>query len=148
MKIEFDEQCSPCKGTGVYQGMGERDGYAVVCHICKGTGKHHFIHEYEEFTGRKEAAGITKIIESNPGICVGGDTLDFGGISYSQWKTDGIFPSGSEMRQYVCPCWWYQSADYKKKPKWVECDLGAFSSCRNFPTKQLCWDRFDKEAAE
>ena len=37
--IEFDCECESCKGTGLYVGMAEREGSAVVCHTCKGTGK-------------------------------------------------------------------------------------------------------------
>jgi hypothetical protein len=51
------------------------------------------------------------------------------------------------MRKYTCPAWWYQSADYKKKPNWKEClACGSFSSCKHFSIKQNCWDRFDKES--
>lgn len=145
MRIEFDEQCSSCKGTGLYRGMAERDGYAVVCGKCKGSGKYHFIHEYEEFTGRKELEGITKVIEANPGIVVGG-FLDFGGISYEQWKENGNFPPGTEMRNYTCPEWWYQTTDYKKKPDWDEClRAGMFSGCKYFNNKEKCWKRWDNE---
>ncbi len=72
MRIEFDEQCKPCNGSGLYKGMAERDGYAVVCQNCGGTGKHHFVYEYEEFTGRKDRDDITNVIQCNPGIAVGG----------------------------------------------------------------------------
>jgi len=76
-KIEFDEQCQHCGGTGLYRGLGERDGFAVVCNYCEGTGKYHFVHIYEEFTGRKESEGVATVIQCNPGIVVGG-LLDFG----------------------------------------------------------------------
>lgn len=150
MVIEFDEECSACKGTGVFQGMAERDGFAVVCHKCGGTGKSHFIHEYQEFTGRKEREGITNILQTNPGIMVGkGVGLEFGGISYEQWKIDGKFPKGSEMRNFTCPAWWYQSADYKKKPKWDRCIIcGSFSNCKYFEDKSKCWELWDKEYKE
>jgi len=32
------EICKSCSGTGLYSGMGERTGYAVVCLYCKGRG--------------------------------------------------------------------------------------------------------------
>lgn len=30
-------ECQACKGTGLYKGMAERDGAAVVCSHCHGT---------------------------------------------------------------------------------------------------------------
>ncbi|GAH55007.1 unnamed protein product, partial [marine sediment metagenome] len=39
--IEYDCECNDCKGTGLYTGMAEGDGFAVVCHACNGTGKRH-----------------------------------------------------------------------------------------------------------
>lgn len=147
--IELTEICNSCKGTGLYVGMAERNGAAVVCHICKGTGCHKFKHEYEEFTERKEIKGIKRVYEVNPGIIIGegGDIKleDFGGISFEDWNSGDKFPIGSEDRKYTCPSWWYQSADYKKKPSWKECTFGGtFSSCRHFNNKEKCWERFDK----
>lgn len=37
--IKIECECNACKGTGLYVGMAERDGAAVVCYTCKGTGK-------------------------------------------------------------------------------------------------------------
>jgi len=150
MKIEFDQECSECHGTGLYVGMAERDGAAVVCHHCKGTGKYHFTHEYEEFTGRKPNPKVIRIYEVNPGIMIGtgkGHTLEeFGGLPAVDWAAGKPFGPGTEDRRYTCPAWWYQSADYKKKPDWDECGaLGSFSSCKSFAAKSLCWNKFDKE---
>jgi len=144
-KIEFDQQCKDCKGTGLYAGMGERDGYAVQCYKCSGTGKYHFVHEYEEFTDRKTRNDVTKVIECNPGIMAGGN-LNFGGMSYQEWLSGKKFKTGMEMREYTCPAWWYQTANYEKKPNWEECwGCGLFSSCKHFKNKQTCWERWDKE---
>jgi hypothetical protein len=151
MKVaEFDEKCPSCKGTGLYQGMGEGKGFAVVCHTCSGTGKHHFKHVYEEFTKRKEATNVVQVLEVNPGISVGtNDKIsfkDFGGMSYEDWKKGKKFPSKSEMRRFTCPAWWYQSANYELKPHWEECTLcGSFSDCKRFKTKAKCWKKFDSE---
>jgi hypothetical protein len=50
------------------------------------------------------------------------------------------------MRNYTCPAWWYQSADYTKKPEWEECiACGSFSECKNFSNKEKCWEKFDAE---
>jgi hypothetical protein len=148
MRIEFDEKCKACHGTGLYKGFAERDGYAVVCHNCKGTGKFHFVHVYEEFERKEIRDGIHTIIQTNPGFQLGGakGEYDFGGISYQAWLNGEPFKHGTEMRRCVCPAWWYQSADYSKKPEWKECwGVGAFSQCKYFTQKEKCWERWDKE---
>jgi hypothetical protein len=153
--IEFDEKCRACKGTGLYVGIAERDGSAVVCHTCNGTGCHHFKYEYEDFTERIPRADVNQVVQVNPGIIIGkgaqgGYVLsDFGGMSYQDWQAGKPFEAGMEMRRFVCPAWWYQSADYKKKPDWDEClACGSFSGCSSFKTKERCWARWDKEFGE
>ena len=37
--ISWTQQCEDCKGIGLYQGMGEREGASVVCKGCRGTGR-------------------------------------------------------------------------------------------------------------
>ncbi len=148
--IEHIEECKSCGGTGLYIGLAERDGMAVVCHGCKGTGAHKYRHEYEEFTGRRERGDVVRVLQINLGIIVGsrhGDYSRFGGMSYFDWNEGKPFPSGSEMRESVCPAWWYQTADYKKKPLWDECGSTGttFSRCRRFLAKETCWARWDKE---
>jgi len=146
--IEYDCECSSCRGTGVFNGMAERDGYAVVCHTCKGTGKTHKRYEYDDFTGRKHRDGIHHVVESNPGIVLGGIEFDFGGQLYEDWEAGTPFPAGSEMRHFTCPAWWYQGVDYEKKPRWEECvGVGMFSQCPHFSRKVDCWARFDREQA-
>lgn len=152
--IEFDQECKSCGATGLYVGCAEHDGLAVVCSTCKGTGKHHVKIEFDDFEGRKKK-NVKWVLEGNPGIVVGlkgKDSSyrfeDFGGQSYTDWLADRSFPAASEMRQFTCPAWWYQSADYDKKPKWSECDgWGCFSDCWHFRNKEKCWQRFDKEAS-
>lgn len=149
--IEYDCICTSCEGTGLYKGFGERDGFAVVCYRCKGTGKRHEKIEYDDpLKKRKTRTDIIRVLQANPGIGVGiskerGLTLEsFGGMPYIDWQKGLSFPLKSEMRNYTCPAWWYQSADYDKKPDWDECMLGGmFSHCDHFGNKHLCWAKFD-----
>jgi hypothetical protein len=154
--IEINEKCQSCKGTGLYHGLGESDGSAVVCHTCGGTGCHKFRHEYEDFTERVADFSTRRVYEVNPGIGIGKGTLDgkrlrledLGGMPFEEWAKGKPFPKRSEMRAYTCPAWWYQCADYDKKPKWRECheNLGvSFSQCKHFGNKAKCWERWDKE---
>ena len=146
--IEFDEVCKSCNGTGLYVGIAEKDGAAVICHTCNGTGYHHFKYTYEEFKKRKEIQDIKRVYQVNPVIGNGGNCSleDFGGISYEDWKKGKEFVLGTENRKYTCPAWWYQTADYYKKPHWDKCPpCGVFSNCKHFKDKDKCWKRFDQE---
>ena len=149
-KKEVLAKCKACRGEGLYVGMAERDGAAVVCSSCKGDGSRVYIFEWEDFEGRQPPSKpIERVYEVNPGIVIGkgnGLTLEqFGGMSYEDWAHNKPFPPKSENRAYTCPAWWYQSADYEKKPRWKECGWGTFSSCQHFPTKSKCWERWDIE---
>ena len=139
--IEFDENCKSCQGTGLYMGRAERDGAAVVCHICDGTGCHHVKIQYDNFDGRVGRWDVDRVFKTNPGMCLGkkfpGGSIkelsEFGGMPYSDWVCGLPFPAKSENRKYTCPAWWYQSADYAKKPIWSECPiLGCFRDCKHF----------------
>ena len=149
--VEWSQECKACNATGIYVGMAERDGFGVVCHSCKGTGEQQMRFEYEPFQERKKREDVKRVLRINPGICVGGGTggkfsiSDFGGMNYEMWWTGAPFLQGQEMRRLTCPAWWYQSADYKKKPEWEECSWGSFPGCKHFPQKDQCWERFDQE---
>lgn len=154
--IEIKEKCQSCGGTGLYVGMGERDGAAVVCHTCSGSGCHVFKHEYEDFVQREARSGVVQVYESNPGICIGAGKsgyalADFGGMPIKKWLAGSQFVLGMENRRFTCPAWWYQGVEYALKPFWKECeDMPgcSFSSCKHFCDKKLCWERFDREHPE
>lgn len=55
-------QCDDCTGTGVYSGMCEGKGHAVVCLGCDGSGKAAF--QYTPFTKRRRARGINTVSRS------------------------------------------------------------------------------------
>lgn len=152
--IEYDCKCYSCSGTGLYVGIAEHDGAAVVCYDCKGTGLVHKKIEYEDFEGRVLRTNIDRVFYTSCGIVIGigrdkqYKLKDFGGMPYKEWFADQSFPEKSEMRLFTCPQWYYQSADYEKKPDFEECKSnygGAFSGCASFPNKEKCWERFDKE---
>ncbi len=154
-KFEVKEVCQECDGTGLYQGMAEHDGFAVVCNNCGGTGCHHLIHIYEEFEKKRIKEGVKQVIQNNCGICVGIEktketgqlTYDsFGGVCYSEWQNlsdPNKFPKKTEMRNFTCPYWW----NYQSKPKWKKCIKGSgyYSNCEHFSNKSECWKEFDKE---
>ena len=150
-KKEWDQQCKSCGGTGLYVGMAERSGAAVVCNKCHGSGSQHVIEEYLRFQGRRHRQGVTRVYQTSAGIILDPTMMD-GGVSYDKWKMDGASARrpGTEIRQYTCPAWWYQSADSSKKPDWVECNKvwGRFDQCPSFTEKSKCWERWDVEYKE
>jgi len=150
--IKIKEKCKACGGTGLYIGMAERDGAAIVCQKCKGTGCYEFIHQYEEFEKRIDRNDVKRVYEVNPGIVIGNGPNckleDFGGMPFKDWNQGKKFIPGMEDRNHTCPAWWYQLSNIAKRPNWKECwsNLGRrFSECSHFNEKEKCWDRWDKE---
>lgn len=148
--IEYDCKCSSCKGTGLYIGMAESCGAAVVCSTCRGTGKRHIKIEYEDFDGLIERHDVRRVIQWNPGIGVdegnGYKLEDFGGMDYADWLQNKPFPAKSEMRRFTCPYWWYQGD--KEQPHWEQCSVHggqSFKQCPVFEHKDLCWQKWDNE---
>lgn len=58
--------CQSCGGTGLYKGIFEPSGTAVVCSTCKGTGAQEVPTDYAPapttaYAGRKLKAGISRV---------------------------------------------------------------------------------------
>ena len=141
--ITIKRECIPCGGTGLYAGFGESKDTAVVCHTCSGTGEETVKILDKPFTRRKKRKGIKKVYETNPGWKLTSEMK--GGLLYKDWLNGRTF-RGTELRDHVCPCWWYQNVNYERKPKWEECfSVNAFKECKCFKNKDKCWERFDKE---
>ena len=147
---EWTQECKSCQGTGLYVGMAESGGAEIVCHTCNSTGEQKMHFEFTEFTGRKTRSGVTHVYRCNPGIFVDDKGTVPGGVSLQEWlqKPESVNEVGKEMREHTCPAWWYQTADYKKKPDCSEHGFGVFSKCPCFPQKQVCWERWDAQYRE
>lgn len=141
--ISVHIECSACRGTGLYIGFAEGDGTAVVCTRCNGTGEK--ILDYKPFIKRNPPPHrVKRVFQTNFGYRTTPD--DPSGMPVEDWDAGKPFPKGSEDRERSCPAWFYQSADCSKKPDWDWCAAAnVFSQCRHFPTKQKCWERWDKE---
>lgn len=63
-------ECDACGGTGLYSGMCEAAGQAVVCLDCSGTGCKNI--SYEPYTGRKRKRGVKGIRFSRGRLIVSG----------------------------------------------------------------------------
>ena len=147
-QITWTQECDKCLGRGLYIGMGERDGVAVVCYLCKGTGELHRAVAYTPFTGRRPSPEVVRVFAVNPGIVL--TPAAKGGITGVEWykQSHSAFEPGREAREFFCPAWWYQYADHTKKPDFPECiKIGSFTDCPEFSQKARCWERWDAKEA-
>jgi hypothetical protein len=87
--MTIDVECPDCRGTGVYSGMCEAEGEAVVCVVCGGTGCKKV--QYTPFTHRKQAKGI-KTVRWSQGRFIAGPIGGVGdSITYKEFA-EGKFP--------------------------------------------------------
>ena len=146
---EWTQECHSCHGTGIYQGMGEGQGAAVVCTTCGGTGEQHIKHQFEKFTGRKINPHVTRIYRTGAGIKLHADLVP-GGVSYEKWLSDpeSVNAPGNEIREFACPAQWFRALDptWETAPKWAECIKNGYPhDCPSFAQKDKCWERWDLE---
>lgn len=162
--IEFDQKCKACGGTGLFV-LTERYGMAIICRPCKGSGHYLTRIEYEDFEGLEEETGIERVFEIDLGLKQVTEIplraservrmirdqrlIDYGGLPYRIWYNNYAsqnepFPLGTENRNFTCPAWWYQNADYDRMPRWDECEgVVNFGACDFFSEKDKCWMKWD-----
>jgi hypothetical protein len=153
--IEMEIECPACNGTGVYTGMAERGGAAVVCRQCKGTGAYQYKYSYNEFTGRKQRDDVKRVYKGGYGYVIATGIIAFGktavdmdkeGVSYSDFLS-GEMPSHTTT--IACPMLADQGACHDIKGFVDECMelhggwIGNISQCNNQCNKADCWDRFN-----
>lgn len=142
-------RCENCRGTGLYVGMAERDGAAIVCHGCKGTGG--VLRTFTLFAKRELRDDVTRVYQRgcgfvigvNPGVC---GLSDFGGVPFAEWNPEQPFPKGAEDREHTCP-YWFHGQEWKHK----RCDDShagqRYSDCPHFKYKTNCWALYDARAS-
>lgn len=91
MKKSVIAQCDSCGGTGLYQGMCEKEGEPVVCLSCKGTGG--VTVSYTPYTGRKRKRGITCVRFSR-----GTFILSCGGVKGTEMSYDEFQKKVPELK--------------------------------------------------
>lgn len=155
-EINLKIECKSCGGTGIYVGMGERDGASVICHTCNGTGCQDYYFTYTEFKERKKTDKVKRVFLDGYGyvLCTHPITLDNGvfvdfskeGVSYDEF-VNGKMPK--HIKQMACPMRADQSACHDIKGFVDKCNelnggwIGYIPSCK-CENKNECWDRFDK----
>lgn len=154
-EITVKAVCGSCGGTGLYQGMCEKDGAFVVCTRCRGTGCATIT--YKPFEGRKEQPKCNRVYRSSCGYVItdkditnnNGEFLPFStsGVSYEEWK-NGKEPV--EIRFLGCPMLVDQGACHNRSGFKEECNklnggwISLIAACKNQCNKSECWERFDK----
>jgi hypothetical protein len=147
-------ECDSCNGTGLYCGMAERKGSAVVCSTCKGTGKVEFKGTFKKFKTRKRRSGIKRVFETAGGYGICGEdvtttegvTIHFSrfGASYDDWL-NGEKPAPIE--ELHCPYQHtgqeLQSDDVNNLYK-TRCDKGLslggmITNCKCRKDMAKCW---------
>lgn len=149
--------CQSCGGTGLYSGMSERKGCAVICNDCDGTGREQFEFEYEVFKKRKGRKDIKRVFKDSCGYgsCPNdyttkeGRVIHYskGGCTYQEW-VKGVKPLPVE--DLYCPMSWesqhIQNDDNKhyKTLYSPRCSpslsCGCISDCKLFSDKAKCWE--------
>lgn len=157
--FEGEVQCSSCKGTGLYVGMAEREGCAVVCQTCNGTGVVKIRQVYQKFSGRKKRKNVNRVFETAGGYCIAdhdvtteeGETIHFSkfGVSYEEWLAGG---KPKPIEDLHCPyqhtCQDMQSSKHPANKLYKEkcsdaLNLGSYiSKCGNRKNIKKCWKRY------
>jgi len=81
--------CDSCGGTGLYSGMCEKKGTAVVCISCDGTGCATI--RYKPFVKRRQSRGIHTVSWSRGGFILTGVGAVGKSITYKEFAK-GKFP--------------------------------------------------------
>lgn len=83
MKKQVKAVCNACDGTGVYSGMCETEGTAVVCLHCNGTGCEMI--QYEPFIVRKKRRGIKTVHRSRGTFLATGVGPEENSVTYKEF---------------------------------------------------------------
>ena len=158
-EIEIEVECDSCKGTGLYKGIAERDGAAVICHTCDGTGKTTFKRTFNKFKGRVKREDVNRvysiageyvITDEDVNATPSGQVLfsQFG-CSYADWFEKGATPKPIETLH--CPYQHtnqsMQHSDHQANKLYKEecsdsLNWGLISDCKNRKNMAGCWRRY------
>ena len=85
MKEVVIAQCGACGGTGLYEGMCEKEGEPVICLNCNGSGGVKL--SYTPYTGRKGKRGV-KCVRFSRGSFIATGVGGVGGteMSYDEFQ--------------------------------------------------------------
>ena len=130
-------ECESCQGSGLYIGWAEKDGAAVICSKCGGTGEY-WMH-YTPFTGRKERPEVVRRIwKKNTGWRITPDNSE-GSMTLDEWKDnpDAINLPENAMQDKACPAVWYYDYPFDQCNK-----VMRFDHCPWWHSKEKCWQAY------
>lgn len=145
-------QCQSCGGTGLYMGMAEKNGAAVVCTTCNGRGSKEF--EYKEFEGRKIRQDVKRVYErcdymlsSEDVTTEDGRLIKFSeaGCTYEEWL-NGAEPK--PVKELYCPyVWRNRGIGNEPLEKCVEQLRGIcrITDCKLYRFKEQCWKEYEEK---
>jgi len=148
-------ECQSCGGTGLYIGRAEKGKCAVVCYVCKGTGKVEFY--YKKFTGRKKRDDVERVFKSSYGYVhthknitdSSGKLIRFeeGGCTYDEWL-NGAEPK--PVKDLYCPYQW-DNRGMGNEPcsrcKEGVPPFGWLAKCKFHNDKDRCWEEYERSDA-
>lgn len=146
-------ECKSCKGTGLYVGLAERDGTAVVCHTCHGTGETKTT--YRPFVERQPAPkGVQRVHLAMGYVLSTKEPRCSGGVPVQEWAPGVPVPPDEPL---YCPylftgqewCAFKETKSYTtsdgEQHTYQTAPIGAgmfISSCPRWPDKAACWERY------
>ncbi len=151
--FEAKIECQSCDGTGLYVGLAEQDGAAVVCHTCKGTGCYNHKFTYAKFTSRNVRKDVERVFGNSCGYIHSANDvkskdglIEFskGGVSYTDWlKGNKPLP----LKKLYCPMLW--TGQQWSSPLYCKDDFfgGIISNCpyRLEHGMSKCWEEYERE---
>lgn len=145
-------ECDSCKGTGLYQGIGERDGAFVICNKCNGTGSLQINLIFIKFSGRKKQERCKRVYSNGMGYYITDKDIEdmpfsVYGCAYEEWlkgaKTKPLDFLGcpyQETNQRL------QNDDVNNLYKYrCKNNLGfaKISKCLLYKDKRKCWEIYN-----
>lgn len=157
-KVFKKVNCPSCGGSGIFQGMAERETGAVPCNKCDGKGWIDIKINYTPFKKKVIRKGVKRIYPANTGYFVSGEdvvtedgvALNYSkyGISYKEWLK-GKIPV--PMKELYCPNTYLRSKGGENgiNPT-KDCEEGlskcnSISKCECWSDKKRCWEMYEKK---
>jgi hypothetical protein len=158
IEIKGKVPCDRCDGTGLYIGMAEKDGAAVVCYNCDGKGYTDIKEKFEPFVNRKNRKDVNRVYDTAGGYVISskdvkteeGLVIKFSeaGCTYKEWVA-GETPKPIE--DLMCP---YQHTNQNLQSEDVNnlyknyCEKylgwgGYISKCKNRKNMCKCWEIYN-----
>jgi len=149
MEISLEIECKSCNGTGLYVGTAEREGSAVICTTCEGTGCQDYNFGYTLFIERKIRNDVRRVFKRSCGYVHSADDqkgIEFskGGVLYADWIA-GKVPK--PIKSLYCPLQW--TGQEWSSP--LYCKVSGAGMCisecpyRKEHGVMPCWDEYENQ---